>query len=128
MTKIHEPAEKKLEDMSAQEKRLFAAALSWQGKPLPDCTKTELIACIMHMTSQVVLLKNKLDATTTPFYKRPYWINRFYWRGNTWLGVVNTALAFISNRVVVKVYNNGLDGVKFKGYEMRKAADYPRSK
>jgi hypothetical protein len=127
MSKIHEPAEKKIGEMSAQEKRLFAAAMTWEGKALPDCTKTELIACVLHMTGQVVFLKNKLDKVT-PFYMRPYWHNRFYWRGSSWLGLLNTILGVLFNRVVVLEMQ--VDGIKDKivGWKFDLGTNHPRSK
>lgn len=53
--------EKSLSEMTSNDKKVLSSALSWQGKTLPNCSKSELIACILHLTAQVVVLKNRLD-------------------------------------------------------------------
>ena len=94
---------KPVADLTRNDKIIVGNAFSWKGKALRDCSKGELIECIIHMAAQVVWLKDKLDKTTIPFYRRPYWLNRFHWRGTTWLGLFNTVCAFVFNRVLVQV-------------------------
>ena len=45
-------------DMTRKEKQVLAQVLEWQGTKLFDCSKNELIDCIVHMTEQVVIAKD----------------------------------------------------------------------
>jgi len=100
MTGTFHPAQSKpMSQLSAKDKKIVAQQLQWQGKALRDCSKGELIECVLHMTSQVVFLKDSLDRATLPFYKRPYWVNRFRVHG----AAFNTVCAWFFNRVHVQI-------------------------
>lgn len=55
--------------------------------------------------------------------KRDYIRNRFYFRGATWLGVLNTALAWLCNRVLVKHID--ADTRKIVGWSVKRGTDFP---
>jgi hypothetical protein len=98
--------DKTLIGMTRNDKRVLSTMLSWQGKRLEDCSKTDLLDCVFHMTQQVAYLQaenEKLQAELArPFYRRAYFRNRFYFRGWTWMGVINTVTACAANRVLVR--------------------------
>lgn len=52
------PKPKTLSQLSRQDRKALGELLEWQNKKINDCTKSELIACVLHLTSQVVLLKD----------------------------------------------------------------------
>lgn len=54
---------------------------------------------------------------------KKYFRNRFYLRGTTWLGLLNTLLAFLFNRVIVVALHE--DGHK-SFYKIAKGTDFPR--
>lgn len=55
------PKPKALNQLTRQDRKAMGEVLDWQGTKLNDCTKSELIACILHLTSQVVLLTDALN-------------------------------------------------------------------
>ena len=55
---------------------------------------------------------------------RTYLHNRFYLRGTSWLGLVNTALACVSNRVVVRHVKAG----RTIGWSLQRGTDFPPSR
>ena len=61
MTTAFPSQEKVIADMTAADRKVVSQLLQWQGKPLRDCSRGELIQCIIHMTAQVVKLKDRLD-------------------------------------------------------------------
>lgn len=52
-----------------------------------------------------------------------YLRRRFYLRGTTWLGLLNTLLAFLFNRVLVKHSNYN----KTIAWSIRRGTDFPRT-
>ena len=52
---------KTYEQMSKKEKDILAEVLKWREKSLKDCSRGELIDCIVHTTQQVVLLQHDLE-------------------------------------------------------------------
>jgi hypothetical protein len=113
--------------LSRNDKIALGQVLQWQGKNLRDCSKGELVECILHLTMKVALFKDTIDRMTTPFYKRPYWTNRFYFRGWSWWGVFNTITATLFNRVVVRLVENSNGVIKVTGHRWDKGTDHPRS-
>jgi hypothetical protein len=120
--------DKTFAQLTVNDKRVLAKMLPWQGKELRDCSKGELIDCIIHLTMKVALYQDALDKFVIPFYKRPYWLNRFYWRGNSWFEIANTFLSFLCNRVIVREIEKTDAGIRTVGYSLKKGTDFPRSK
>lgn len=56
---------------------------------------------------------------------KDYLRNRFYWRGTTPLGAINTLLAFLFNRVIVRVTDQETGQVV--GGFLAKGTDFPRA-
>jgi hypothetical protein len=110
--------EKDLGSLSRNDKIVIGNMLQWQGKALRDCSKGELIDCVLHMTSQVVWLKDKLDKATLPFYKRSYWLNRFRVHGTA----SNTVCAWLFNRAQVTIS----DQAGNTSTVWRRASDLPK--
>lgn len=54
---------------------------------------------------------------------KTYIRNRFYFRGATWLGVLNTVLACLCNRVLVKHID--VDTQKIVGWSVKRGTDFP---
>jgi hypothetical protein len=52
---------KTYQEMSKKEKDILSGVLKWNGKTLKDCSRGELIDCIVHTTQQVVLLQYDLE-------------------------------------------------------------------
>lgn len=52
---------KTYEQMSKKEKDILAQVLKWREKTIKDCSRGELIDCIVHTTQQVVLLQHELE-------------------------------------------------------------------
>lgn len=127
VTKTVSPQEKSISQLNANDRKALAQMLTWQHKSLDECSRGELIDCVIHMTAQVASMQSRMERYTLPFYKRTYWSNRFYWRGDSWLGALNTVLAFVSNRVLVRKYVAGDAGMKTDGWMWRKGTDFPRS-
>jgi hypothetical protein len=119
---------KSLRDLTRNDKVALGQVMQWKGKSLRDCTKGELIDAILHLASQVVFLQDTVERATLPFYRRKDWLDRFYWRGWSWWGLVNTLTACIANRVVVRMVDKKDEKIFVQGYEWRKATDFPRSK
>jgi hypothetical protein len=60
-TRIIPPAEKSASELTANDRAAISQLLHWQGKTLAECSKSELIKCIIHLTAQVVSQQHKLD-------------------------------------------------------------------
>lgn len=54
---------------------------------------------------------------------KTYLRDRFYLRGTTWLGLLNTALAFVLNRVLVRCVDSSGDTVLWR---MGRGTDFPK--
>ena len=52
---------KTYEQMSKKEKDILAQVLKWKEKTLKDCSRGELIDCIVHTTQHVVILQHELE-------------------------------------------------------------------
>jgi hypothetical protein len=52
---------KSTRQLTQNDKRALTQVMRWKDKNLRDCTKGELIDCIIHVTSQVVLLRSALE-------------------------------------------------------------------
>jgi hypothetical protein len=55
---------------------------------------------------------------------KTYFRNRFYLRGTTWLGVINTLLACLANRVFVRHIN---DAGKTTKWSIKRGTDFPHA-
>lgn len=55
---------------------------------------------------------------------KSYLRNRFYLRGLTWLGLLNTILASLSNRVIVRHVDS--ETRRVVGWSIGKGTDFPK--
>ena len=120
--------DKTLKQLTGNDKLALGQVLQWQGTNLRDCSKGDLIECVLHLTMQVALTQDTIESLTLPFYRRKYWTNRFYFRGWSWLGLINTVSAFICNRVFVREVENTDAGLVTVGWSIAKGTNFPKSK
>lgn len=64
------PSSKSLSQLSREDREALLTVLEWENTPLKDCSKKQLLECIVYMTAQTVMLKSKLDYAQTPWYVR----------------------------------------------------------
>lgn len=62
------PSSKTLSQLSKEDREALLTVLEWENTPLKDCSKKQLLECIVYMTAQTVMLKSKLDKAQTPWH------------------------------------------------------------
>lgn len=71
------PIGKSLSQLTREDREALLTLLQWDQTPLKDCSKKQLLECIVYMAAQTVMLKDKLDQAQTPWYTRlKRWISR----------------------------------------------------
>jgi hypothetical protein len=63
---------KSLSQLTPNDKKALAQVLKWKEKTLYDCSRGELVDCVLHLTQQVAYLQYKNGQLLMPWYKRIY--------------------------------------------------------
>ena len=52
---------KSIQEMTPNDKKALAQVLQWRNKNLYDCSRSELVDCVLHFTAQLAAINDKAE-------------------------------------------------------------------